>query len=270
MASSNLTIGSIQIPRIGLGTYKITGSEATHCVEEAISIGYRHIDTARMYENEAEVGKAIKNSGIAPEDLFVTTKVWPADFGNIIPAVEDSLRKLQLERVDLLLLHWPSDEERNKIAVAQLNDVINKGYAKNVGVSNFTIAQLEAARKDAPIICDQVEYHPYLSQAKLLAYLRSYDMALTAYRPLALGKVSEDAVLLDIASKHNKTAGQVALRWLVQQDNVAVIPKTSHRERLVENFSIFDFELTDAEMEAIHGLNRHERLTNPATAPKWD
>lgn len=270
MTTPQITISSTHIPRIGLGTYKITGSDAAKNITEAIGIGYRHIDTARMYENEAEVGKGIRNSGVAREEIFVTTKIWPSDYDNIIPAVEDSLRKLQMERVNLLLLHWPSDPERNKIAVSQLNEVLKRGYAQSVGVSNFTIAQLEAARTEAPIICDQVEYHPYLSQARLLAYLRSYDMVLTAYRPLALGKVTKDPVLLDIASKHNKTAGQVTLRWLVQQDDVAVIPKTIHSGRLAENFNIFDFELTQQEMEAIFALNKNERLTNPSTAPKWD
>ncbi|MBS1624770.1 MAG: aldo/keto reductase [Bacteroidetes bacterium] len=270
MSTPAITIGSTHIPRIGLGTYKITGPDAAGDIAAAIGIGYRHIDTARMYENEAEVGKGIRNSGVDRSEIFVTTKVWPSDFHDLLPAVEDSLRKLQMDRVDLLLLHWPSDPESNKTAVAQLNEVINKGYAKSVGVSNFTIAQLEEARKEAPIICDQVEYHPYLSQAKLLAYLRSYDMALTAYRPLALGKVTKDPVLMDIASKHHKTAGQVTLRWLVQQDDVAVIPKTTHRERMAENFNIFDFELTQQEMDAIFALNKDERLTNPSTAPDWD
>ncbi|MBS1592923.1 MAG: aldo/keto reductase [Bacteroidetes bacterium] len=270
MTSQHITIGSTHIPRIGLGTYKITGPGAAKDVADAISIGYRHIDTARMYENEAEVGRGIRDSGVPRSEIFLTTKVWPSDFRNLIPAVEDSLRRLQMERVDLLLLHWPSDPESNKIAVAELNEVLKRGYAQSVGVSNFTIAQLEDARKDAPIICDQVEYHPYLSQAKLLAYLRSYDMALTAYRPLALGRVTQDPVLLDIAAAHKKTAGQVTLRWLVQQDDVAVIPKTTHRERLIENFNIFDFELTEAEMKAIDDLPKNERLTNPATAPEWD
>ncbi|MCW3126113.1 MAG: dkgB 2 [Bacteroidetes bacterium] len=270
MSSDTLTIGNTTIPKVGLGTYKLTGPDAVKSIEDALQMGYRHIDTAQIYGNEEEVGKAIKNSGISRDEIFITTKVWPADFKGLIPAVEQSLKKLQMDRVDLLLLHWPSDDEANKTGAELLYEAMRNGYAKNVGVSNFNIEQIEKARQIAPIICNQVEYHPYLSQKKMLFYLKEYDMFLTAYRPLAMGQVAKDEMLLDIAAKHKKTAGQIALRWMVQQPNVVVIPKTTHHERLIENLNIFDFEISEEEMAAIFALNKNERLTNPATAPKWD
>jgi 2,5-diketo-D-gluconate reductase B len=270
MSLDTITINSINIPRIGFGTYKLTGADGQKAIEEALAIGYRHLDTARMYKNEEEVGKAIANSGIAREDIFITTKVWPTEFSNVVAAAEDSLRKLKVDRVDLLLLHWPSDPESNKTAVAALNDIVRNGYARSVGVSNFNIEQLELARPEAPIICNQVEYHPYLSQAKLLAYLREYDMFLAAYRPLAIGKVATDETLLAIGDKYKKSAGQVTLRWMMQQDSVVALPKSSHKDRIIENLDIFDFELSEEEMTAINALARHERVTEQQLGAKWD
>jgi 2,5-diketo-D-gluconate reductase B len=270
MASDTITINSINIPKVGFGTYKLTGTDGQKAIEEALQMGYRHIDTAQMYKNEEEVGKAIANSGISRDEIFITTKIWPTDFGNVVAAVEDSLRKLKVDRVDLLLLHWPSDDESNKMATAALDDVLKNEYSRSVGVSNFNLDQLEKARLAAPIICNQVEYHPYLSQKKMLFYLHEYKMFLTAYRPLAIGKVAKDEILITIGRKHNKSAGQVALRWMVQQEDVAVIPKASSKKHIAGNLHIFDFELDAEDMTAIFALARNERITEPQLGAKWD
>lgn len=270
MTSDSITKRSITIPKIGLGTYKLKGIEGQESIQNAIEIGYRHIDTAKIYENESEVGEAIQDSGVDRDSIFITTKIWPSDFKRLITRTEDSLRRLKTDHVDLLLLHWPSTDDTNQLGAELLNEVLHKGYTKNVGVSNFNIAQLDKTLDLAPIVCNQVEYHPYLSQEKMLDFLKQKDLFLTAYRPLALGSVTGDPVLLDIAKTHNKSIGQVVLRWLIQQDNVSVIPKSLSFERQNENLHIFDFELNQDEMSRIFNLNKNERLTNPETAPKWD
>lgn len=269
MTTGSILKNGIHIPKIGLGTYKLTGNEGQQAIQNAIEMGYRHIDTARMYGNEREVGNAIRSSGVEREKIFVTTKIWPSDFKELIAKTEDSLNQLQTEYVDLLLLHWPADDQTNETGTQLLNEALEKGYARHVGVSNFNLLQLEKARQIAPIVCNQVEYHPYLSQEKLLNDLRANDMFLTAYRPLAQGKVSGDPVLEAIAAKHGKTAGQVVLRWLLQQDDVAMIPKSASVERQRENLEIFDFELSGDEMQEIFGLERGERLTEHQTGGEF-
>ena len=256
MISEVIKIKHALIPVVGLGTYKITGQRGIKSIEDALQAGYRHIDSAQMYGNEEEVGKAVRNSGIEREKIFVTTKVWPSDFKRLIKSVEESLRKFKMDCVDLLLLHWPSDDESNKAAIDLLNETLKKKYTKNIGVSNFNFEQLKQAMTQAPVICNQVEYHPYLSQEKMLKYLKQHDMLLTAYTPLARGKVSEDKTLKTIGEKYSKTASQVALRWLIQQGNVAVIPKASSVERIKSNIDIFDFVLSDEDMKTIFKLNR--------------
>jgi 2,5-diketo-D-gluconate reductase B len=270
MSENNTHIHPTGIPKIGLGTYKLTGNEAITSIEDALQAGYRHIDTAQMYANEKEVGKAVKNSGLDRDELFITTKIWPSDFKRLVPATENSLRKLDMEQVDLLLLHWPTDEESNKAGLGFLNEVLEKGYTKYVGVSNFTIPQLEQAVELAPIVCNQVEYHPFLSQEKMLHWLTDHDLFLTAYRPLAMGRVLNNPILLDMAKQYHKTPGQIVLRWLIQQDNVAAVPKASTPERQKENIGVFDFELTIDDMQRISWLSKDERLTDPDWAPQWD
>ncbi len=270
MISEKITLKSVEIPKVGLGTYQVTGIEGTKSIEDALRIGYRHIDTAQAYDNEEEVGNAIKNSGISREQIFITTKVWPSNFERLMAAVEGSLEKLKTGYTDLLLLHWPSDDEANKAAIDLLNEALNKGYTKTIGVSNFNLEQLARAITQAPIICNQVEYHPFISQQKILNYLREQHMFLTAYSPLALGKVFKNETLQEIAKKHNRTTSQVTLRWLIQQGDIAVVPKASSTERRKENLCIFDFELTNDDMVTISGLDKGERLGNPAWAPKWD
>jgi 2,5-diketo-D-gluconate reductase B len=270
MVQDKITLKSLTVPSIGFGTYKLTGHEAIKAVEYAIGIGYRHIDTAQFYNNEEEVGKAVRNSGIGRNNLFITTKIFPSEFRNLIKATEESLRRFKMDQVDLLLLHWPADDETNKIAVDLLNEAMNKGYTKSVGVSNFNIKKLSEAMAQAPIVCNQVEYHPYISQQKMLTYLKEHQMFLTAYSPLAKGKVIKDETLSDLAVKYNRTNSQIVLRWLLQQGDIAVIPKASSNNRIKENLNIFEFELSDEDIMVISSLNDDHRITNSAWSPQWD
>ena len=270
MVSDKIKTQSVEVPAIGFGTYRLTGSEGIKAIEKALQTGYRHVDTAQVYDNEVEVGTAIQNSSINRSEIFITTKVFPPNFTRLIKAVEESLKKLKTDHVDLLLLHWPSDDETNKLGIDYLNEAIKKGYTKSIGVSNFNLDQLFKAVAQAPVICNQVEYHPYISQQRMLTYLRKQSMFLMAYSPLAKGKVFKDVILQELAVKYKRSTSQVVLRWLIQQENIAVIPKASSSERIKENLNIFDFALSDEDMKLIFNLSDDHRITNPAWAPKWD
>jgi len=256
MQQKILSINNVQVPALGLGTYLLTGREGEKAIEQALHLGYRHIDTAEMYGNEQEVGNAIKHSGVPRHEIFITTKVWPANFSKnkFMPCVEASVKYLQAGAVDLLLLHWPADEETNRLAVDLLSECLHKQYAKQVGVSNFSLAQLKQAQKQAPIFCNQVEYSPYNNNKALLQYMQQQNMILTAYSPLARGQVLKEDIIQKLAAKHYKTASQVVLRWLLQQDAVAAIPKAGSEKHSVQNLQIFDFELSEDDMKQVFGL----------------
>lgn len=257
-----LSISNTSIPALGLGTYKLTGRAGEKEIERALTLGYRHIDTAEMYGNEAQVGNAVKNSGIPREEIFITTKVWPADFSKkkFIPCVEESLRKLKVDTIDLLLLHWPADDDTNKLATELLNDCLHKQYTRLAGVSNFSVPQLQAAQKIAPVCCNQVEYSPYNNNKKLLYYMQQQGMVLTAYSPLARGAVLHEPVIKALAAKYQKTGAQIVLRWLLQQPNVAAIPKAGDEQHCRQNLQVFDFELTDTDMQQVFGLARKKEI----------
>ncbi|QJD94492.1 aldo/keto reductase [Mucilaginibacter robiniae] len=258
----HLQQNNIQIPVLGFGTYTLTGNKGIEATETALRIGYRHLDTAEFYKNEAEVGKGMRNSKLDRKDIFLTTKVWPTnlDKNKFIPAVEESLRQLNQEYVDLLLIHWPADnEDTNCSAVDLLAECLHKQYARLIGVSNFSIPQLEQAQKQAPIVCNQVEYHPYYSQKEMLDYVQENGLFLTAYSPLGQGDMLNEPVLKNIAAEYNKTVSQVVLRWLIQQPQVAAIPKASSEKHQLENLQIFDFELRDEDMEKISGLKHKNK-----------
>lgn len=264
-----------KIPALGFGTWKLKGDECRISVRKALEMGYRHIDTAQIYENENEVGDAIRDSGIARGDIFLTTKVWVTNMrkGDLRKSVAESLKKLKTDYVDLLLLHWPNKDVSLEEQLDALQEVKTSGLARLIGVSNYPVALMTRAIEEigAPISNNQVEYHPYLSQWPVLDYARSQHMFVTAYTPLAKGKINNDPALKNIAEAHNKTIGQVTLRWLVQQGNVAAIPKAAQEAHMRENFDIFDFTLSEREMEEIHGLARPDgRLVNPDFAPVWD
>jgi 2,5-diketo-D-gluconate reductase B len=263
-----------KIPAIGLGTWELRGRTCARLVEQALKLGYRHIDTAQIYENEREVGEGLRASGVKRDEVFVTTKVWTTHFApnDLERSTKESLARLRLSEVDLLLLHWPNPQVPLQETLRALAHVRKLGMARHIGVSNFTVALIEeaVAACSEPLLCDQVEYHPYLDQTKVLDACARHGMALVAYSPIAKGRIKGDEVLGRIGKRYRKTAAQVCLRWLVQQ-NVIAIPRTSKIERLSENIEIFDFELSDDEMREIFGLaSARGRLTDYGFAPKWD
>jgi 2,5-diketo-D-gluconate reductase B len=263
-----------RIPAIGLGTWELRGRTCARLVEQALKLGYRHIDTAQIYENEREVGDGVRASGVKRDDVFVTTKVWTTHFApnDLERSAKESLVRLRLPEVDLLLLHWPNPQVPLSETLGALARAKKLGLARHIGVSNFTVALIEQAVAECPepLVCDQVEYHPYLDQTKVREACAQHGLALVAYSPVAKGKVKGDETLNRIGRAHGKTAAQICLRWLVQQ-NVCAIPRTSKIERLSENIDIFDFELSDAEMARISRMgDAKTRLTDFGFAPKWD
>jgi 2,5-diketo-D-gluconate reductase B len=269
-------IGTARIPLIGLGTWDLRGRTCLRVVEQALRLDYRHVDTAEMYDNEREVGEGLCASGIERHDVFITTKVWPSHFAprDLERSAKESLSRLRLSDVDLLLLHWPNPQIPLHETLAALCKVKRMGLARNIGVSNFTVALIEQAVKlaDEPLVCNQIEMHPLLDQSKVIAACRAQGIAIVAYSPIARGGVKNHPVLARIGKMHGKTAAQVSLRFLVQQ-RIAVIPRTSRIERLSENLAIFDFELSQAEMGEIGRLSGGDgRIVDYAYSgsPKWD
>ena len=264
------------IPALGFGTSPMTGGMSAETVLTALKVGYRHIDTGRKYGTEGAVGEAIRTSGLKRDDIFVVTKVShenlrPADFAR---SVEESLKALRLDYIDLLMIHWPNPEIPLDIAMPSLAKAKREGLARHIGVANFNTALLDQAVRicDEPLSVLQAEYHPYLDQTKLLAAVRRHGLVFVAHCPLARGRMFSDAVLGEIAAAHGKGIAQVALRWLIQQ-NVVPIPFSSRPERIAENFDVFDFVLSDDEMKRIAALKRPDgRIANPVerVTGGWD
>jgi 2,5-diketo-D-gluconate reductase B len=246
-----------RIPLIGLGTWDLRGKSCARMVEEALRRGYRHIDTAAMYRNEEAVGEGLRASGVLRDEVFITTKVWSSDLRarDFERSTRESIEKLKVRNVDLLLIHWPNSSVPLKETIGALCNMKREGLARHIGVSNFDPTLVADAVKLAtePLVNNQIELHPYNDQAKTIAASRKAGLAITAYTPIARGRVAGDALLSRIGKAHRKTAAQVCLRYLVQQ-SIVVIPKTSRAERLTENVEIFDFQLTPAEMKEIAAL----------------
>ena len=272
----SVSANGANIPALGFGTFRMPDADVLRVLPEALKLGFRHVDTAQIYKNEAAVGEVIAKSGIPRADIFLTTKVWVDRVGHdaFIASVDESLAKLKTDHVDLLLLHWPQSEMPLADRIGALNALRQAGKVKNIGVSNFSTALMAEAvsLSDAPIVTNQVEYHPYLDQTKVIDEARKTGMSVTAYYLMADGKVPQDSLLKEIGSRHGKTAAQVALRWAVQQKDVIALSKTANVSRLPENFDIFDFALGDGEMAEIHKLARPDgRIVNPGhLAPEWD
>ncbi len=263
-----------RIPAIGLGTWELRGRTCARVVEQALKLGYRHIDTAQVYENEREVGEGLRASGVRRDEVFVTTKVWTNHFApnDLERSAKESLVRLRIPELDLLLLHWPNPHVPLAETLGALAHAKKLGLTRHIGVSNFTVALIEqaVAACPEPLVCDQVEYHPYLDQTKVREACASHGMAVVAYSPIAKGRIKNEPTLASIGRAHHKSPAQICLRWLVQQ-NVSAIPRTSKIERLSENIDIFDFDLTDEEMLQIAQLHSAGgRLTDYAFAPKWD
>jgi len=264
------------IPAIGLGTWTLTGATATELVAHALRSGYRHIDTAAMYGNEEAVGAGLRNGGVPRGKIFLTTKVWPTDIaeGDLQRSVEASMARLGVDYLDLALIHWPSRTIPLAESIGALNEVRARGWARNIGVSNFTVAQVAeaVALSEAPIACNQIEYHPFLNQDRVIAACRSHGVAVTSYCPLVRGsELAGEPAIAAAAARLGRTPAQVVLRWHVQQDGVVAVPRSSNPGRIAENIAVFDFELTAAEMAEISALGaRRMRICDLQFAPDWD
>lgn len=271
-----LDVQGARIPALGFGTFQLPANVTTYMVEAALEMGYRHIDTAQIYDTELNVGWGMRRSSLDREDYFITTKVWvdPIRERRIAASVEDSLRKLQTDYIDLLLLHWPTTDMDMQYGLDTLVELKEAGKIRHIGVSNYNCVQLNKAREicSQALITNQVEYHAYLNQDKMLNQIRKHKMLLTAYSPLSQGKLIEDKNLIEIAQAHNKSTSQIALRWLLQQSQVITIPRSSKPEHAEENLQVFDFKLSEEEMSVIHRLARNDgRIIDPAhLAPEWD
>jgi len=263
-----------RIPVIGFGTMTLKDDLCVEMVEAALHLGYRHLDTAQMYGNEREVGAGLRASGIKRDDIFLTTKVWfnRLAAGDFERSVDESLERLALPWVDLLLIHWPNAQVPLAESIGALCKVKRTGLTRHIGVANFNIAMIEQAQKltTEPLVALQIETHPYLDQTMVIAAARRHGMAIVGYCPLARGKVPGDELLQRIGRAHGKSPAAVALRWLVQR-NIIPIPRTSKRERLAENLGSLEFTLSDAEMAEIDKLKRPgSRIVSPLQAPAWD
>ena len=262
-ADMNVTLNNgVEMPQIGLGVYlSKEGQEVINAVDWALNAGYRHIDTAKIYNNEEGVGRAIRQNAVARQDVFLTTKIWNEDIrrGRTTAAFDEALKRLGTDYVDLMLLHWPADGYQQ--AWKELETALQAGKARAIGLSNFMddhIADILEVGEVLPTV-NQIEYHPYLVQAEAIAASDEHDIAITAWSPLMQGKFLDEDLFADLAGKYNKTAAQVVLRWCVQND-VIVIPKSTNKNRIEENFQIFDFELSEDDMIAIDELERGGRL----------
>ena len=265
-------VRGVTVPALGFGTWLITGAAAEEGVRDALEIGYRQIDTARAYENEREVGRGIAGSGVPREEIWLTTKVprEDAEPDRVRASAEASLRDLGTEYVDLLLLHWPNEDVPVERTLEAMSALQQEGKVRHLGLSNFPAGMLREALDLAPVLCDQVEYHPLLDQSRLLELAAERDVIITAYSPLAHGEVLAEPTLQRIGEAHGKSPGQVALRWLLDQPRVSPIPKASSHERRVENFDVLDFALTDDDHEAIAALRKDVRTADPSWGPDWD
>ena len=264
-----------KMPAIGYGTMEFPG-RATELVTHAITIGYRHIDTARKYGTEEQVGEGIRASGIARGELWVTTKVTELDAreADFLRSAETSLKALRLDYVDLLLVHWPQPKVPFTETLGALAKAKRSGMTRHIGVSNFTLAMLEEAVRvcSEPLITNQIEYHAYLPQDRMIAELRRHGMVLTAYCPVARGQLLNDPIVGEIAKARGKTHAQICLRWLIQQPMVAAVPRALEEAHIAEDLDVFDFSLSDDEMRRISALrSRNIRIADPPErAPKWD
>ena len=269
-----ITTQGLRMPKLGLGTWRMKGNDCREAVERALSLGYRHVDTAEMYGNEEEVGAAIAGARLPRREIHLTTKVW---FEHLAPAAlrasfEASLARLKTDHVDLYLIHWPAPGMDLEAALTEMVKLKEEGLARAIGVSNFPVALLRRAVEEvgAPIAVNQIEYHVLLDQSAVLNYARAHGVAVTAYCPIAQGKLANHEELGVIARKHDATPAQIALKWLLDQDEVAAIPKAARRESQIANLEAMKIVLDDSDRAAIAGLPKTQRMVNPGFAPEWD
>ena len=276
MSDDIVTVRGVEVPAVGLGTWRLRGDDCRRAVETALELGYRHVDTAQAYGNERRVGAAIRSSAVDRDDVFLTTKLdgGSRKNGAVQRSVRESLDRLDTDYLDMLLIHWPNDKPPFSPVrlpggpplaetLTAMNELVDEGLVRHVGVSNFDVRRLDEARRlsEAPIVTNQVQFHPYWDQRDLLSYCRRKDVLLTAYSPLCHGGVLDDDVLRELGRRYGKTAAQVAIRWAIQHEGVVAIPKATSRDHLAANVDVFDFELTEAEMERIHRPSKLRTFT---------
>lgn len=272
------TAGQANIPVLGLGTWQSTGQDCIDVVSKALQMGYEHIDTAQAYGNEVEVGKGIKQSGVARDKFFLTTKIFPDDMKfepeKLVAAAKRSLENLDTDYVDLLLLHWPDDRVPLSETIPALCELQKQGLTRNIGVSNFNIANIIEAKKyaDVPIVVNQVEFHPFIKQNTLQTFLNNHHILLEAYSPLARGDVFDNKVIKEIANKHSVTPAQISLAWILSDKHRIAIPKTSNPEHLQGNLDAINVQLSADELEKIGSLARSDgrKIEHPDYTPVWD
>jgi 2,5-diketo-D-gluconate reductase B len=276
VTSATLSVGGANIPVLGFGTYGMSGAKLQNVLVAALSQGFRHIDTAQMYQNESDVGAAIRASGVARSEVFVTTKVWVSNYSRdrFMASVDGSLRELRSDYIDLLLIHWPRGGAPMAEQVEGLNRAVNSGKVRHVGVSNYSADMMRAATEllEHPLVTNQVEYHPFLDQTALLRQVAASESSLMAYCGMAVGRVFRTDMLKDIAARNRRSVAQVVLRWLIQQPRVVALSRTENIERIPDNARVFDFALSAADMAAITRLRAPgNRIVDPPhLAPAWD
>ena len=272
----NVNVGNAAIPAIGFGTYGMSAADVYRLIPAALGAGFRHIDTAQIYRNEGEIGECVAASGIPRSEIFLTTKVWVSNYSERLfeASVNESLRKLKTDYIDLLLLHWPGSDVPLAEQIAGLNAVARAGKVKHIGVSNFNRALMTEAigLSAAPLVTNQFEYHPYLNQSRLIESTLQAGLAVTGYCGMAIGRVFSDPTLKEIAARHGKTIAQIVLRWLVQQRGIVALSRTTRIDRLAQNLTVFDFELDGADMVTIQSLaTADSRIVDPpGLAPVWN
>jgi 2,5-diketo-D-gluconate reductase B len=260
------------IPKLGFGTWRLAGRACSDGVADALAAGYRHVDTAAVYGNEAEVGSGMRASGVDRGEVWLTTKVWPDDLeaDRVRASLERSLRALGSDYVDLYLIHWPNPRVPLAATLEAMSALRDEGRTRETGVSNFTSTQFREALELAPVLVNQVEYHPFLDQSAVLDVCREYDAELTAYRPLFKGEALENPVIVEIAAAHGATPAQVTLAWLIGQERVSAVPKASSPERRRENLGALELELTAEERARIDALPKDRRAVETQWSPDWD
>ncbi|MFP3455217.1 aldo/keto reductase [Psychrobacter sp. SIMBA_152] len=272
------TAGQANIPILGLGTWQSTGQDCVDVVKKALEMGYEHIDTAQAYGNEKEVGEGIRQSGVARDKFFLTTKIFPDDMKfepeKLVAAAKRSLEDLGTDYVDLLLLHWPDDRVPLSETIPALCELQKQGLTRHIGVSNFNIANIIEAKKyaDVPIVVNQVEFHPFIKQNTLQTFLNNHHILLEAYSPLARGDVFDNEVIKEIADKHNVTPAQISLAWILSDKHRVAIPKTSNPDHLQGNLDAIKVELSADELEKIGNLASSDgrKIEHPDYSPVWD
>jgi diketogulonate reductase-like aldo/keto reductase len=261
----DVTVRGVDVPALGLGTWRLAGEDCRRAVETALSVGYRHVDTAQAYGNEREVGDAIAASDVDREALFLTTKLVNGNraYDDVLRSTEESLAKLGTSYLDCLLIHNPFQREPVEETLRAMDELVDAGKVRHIGVSNFGVDRLHAAREaaDHELLTDQVQFNPYWDQSALLDYCEIHDLVLTAYSPLGHGGVLDDPVLAEVGERYGRSPAQVAIRWCLQHPNVAVIPKATSREHIAANREVFDFELSDAEVERIRRPSKARALS---------